>query len=93
MACMPPSDLVVYRTTPEYTEETIPAGLRRRHSTRAEVWARIRVIEGRLRLRRLEPAEECVLTPETPGIVAPEAPHEVAPLGRVRFVVDFLRSP
>ena len=58
------------------------------------MWARIRVSEGRLRYRILEPAlEEHVLTPETPGIVEPGVPHEVEPLGAVRFRVEFLRAP
>jgi hypothetical protein len=32
-----------------------------------------------------------VLSPDTPGVVEPEVPHEVEPLGGVRFFVEFLR--
>jgi tellurite resistance-related uncharacterized protein len=87
-----PSDVAPYRRTPEFTESTVPDALRRRHTTKAGVWARIHVLEGSLRYRILEPArEEHVLSVGRPGIVEPEVPHEVEPEGRVRFYVEFLR--
>jgi tellurite resistance-related uncharacterized protein len=83
---------VAYRRTPEFSESTIPAALRRHHATKAGVWARIHVIEGSLRYRILEPAgSEYILTPERPGVVEPEVPHEVEAIGGVRFYVEFLR--
>ena len=88
-----PPGLVAYRRTPIFIETTLPAGLRRRHRTKAGVWARIAVIEGCLRFRRLDPFSETVLDPDTPGIVAPEEPHEVEPLGPVRFFVEFYALP
>ena len=89
-----PSDVVVYKRTPEFSETTVPAGLLREHATKAGVWGRIQVVSGSLRYRILEPEpEECVLVPGTPGIVEPEVPHEVAPIDRVRFFVEFLRRP
>ena len=67
--------------------------LRRRHTTKAGVWGRICVLEGSLRYRILEPVrEEHLLSAERPGIVEPEVPHEVEPLGPVRFFVEFLRA-
>lgn len=88
-----PPDVLPYQRTREFTESTIPSGLRSRHTTKAGVWGRIRVLEGTLRYRILEPtAEEHVLSPDLCGIVEPEVPHEVEPLGRVRFFVEFLRS-
>jgi tellurite resistance-related uncharacterized protein len=87
-----PQDAVPYRRTAEFTESTVPAALRSRHSTKSDVWAGIRVLEGSLLYRILEPVvEEHVLTPETSGIVEPGVPHEVHPLGPVRFFVEFLR--
>lgn len=47
------------------------------------------MVEGRLLYRILAPREERVLSPGTPGVVAPEQPHEVEPLGKVRFYVEF----
>ncbi len=51
------------------------------------------MLEGQLRYRILEPsAEEHVLTPDRAGIVEPSVPHELEPLGAVRFFVEFLRK-
>ena len=85
---MPPG-LVPYRRTPIFTEATLPAGLRRRHQTKAGVWGLIVVVEGRLRFRRLDPFVETTLDPAAPAVVAPEEPHEVEPIGPVRFFVEF----
>jgi tellurite resistance-related uncharacterized protein len=88
-----PPDVVAYRRTPVFTETTVPAGLLRRHRTKAGTWALILVLEGRLRFRRLDPLVESELDPAHLGIVAPEEPHEVEPLGRVRFFVEFHAKP
>jgi tellurite resistance-related uncharacterized protein len=89
-----PSDAVAYRRTPEFSETSLPAALRSRHATKAGVWGRIRVVRGGLRYRILGPEpEEHVLTPERDGVVEPAVPHEVEPIGEVRFYVEFLRIP
>jgi tellurite resistance-related uncharacterized protein len=88
-----PSGLVAYQQTREFSETTVPAGLRRSHTTKPGVWARICVREGSLRYRILEPQpKEHVLSPGHPGIVEPEVPHAVEPIGEVRFLVEFLRG-
>ena len=88
-----PEGLVAYDRTREFNEQTVPAGLQRRHTTKSGVWGRIVVLEGRLRYRILEPEiEEQTLTPERAGIVEPANPHEVELLGPVRFFVEFLRA-
>ena len=80
------------RGTSVFSEGTIPANLRRAHRTKAGTWAKIVVLEGRLRYRTLEPdIEEIELSPGRPGIVELEVPHEVEPPGPVRFRVDFYR--
>ena len=89
-----PASAEPYQRTDEFSEATIPAGLRRRHTTRSGVWGRICVLEGEIAYRILEPApREHVLAPGRDGIVAPEVPHELEPLGAVRFFVEFLRGP
>ncbi|MEM9177761.1 MAG: DUF1971 domain-containing protein [Myxococcota bacterium] len=88
-----PDAAQAYKRTPEFTETTVPAGLERRHDTKAGVWGRIRVLEGRLRYRILEPdVEEHVLEPGLDGIVEPQVPHHLEMLGPVRFFVEFLRE-
>jgi tellurite resistance-related uncharacterized protein len=75
-----------------FDERSVPKGLRSRHTTQPGVWARIRVLEGELAFRELEPRILLhVLAPGRDGIAAPEAPHEIEPRGPVRFFVEFLR--
>ncbi|MEA5389968.1 DUF1971 domain-containing protein [Cyanobium gracile UHCC 0139] len=88
-----PTGLTPYKRTPTFDAETVPAGLRAQHSTKAGVWARVVVLEGSLPFRFLEPDEELVvLTPERPGIVAPTQRHQAEPGPGVRFYVEFHRS-
>ena len=87
-----PPGCAAYRISPVLTEMTIPSGLLRAHRTKPDTWALIRVLEGRLLYRVLDPPSERVLDPaEAPGVVEPGVPHEVAPLGPVRFQVEFHR--
>jgi tellurite resistance-related uncharacterized protein len=89
-----PSGLEPYKRTPEFTSASVPAGLREAHRTKAGVWGKIVVLEGRLRYRILEPTpEEIELSPEISGVVEPTVPHQVEPLGDVRFYVEFHKAP
>ncbi|MBL8657631.1 MAG: DUF1971 domain-containing protein [Altererythrobacter sp.] len=78
-----------YRSTPIFDEATLPAGLRVSHNTKAGVWGMVRVLEGRVKLTYLEPTSELVLDPATPGLLHPEQPHYVEPLGPMKMRVDF----
>ncbi|MEM7427699.1 MAG: DUF1971 domain-containing protein [Pseudomonadota bacterium] len=86
-----PDSAAPYKRTPEFTEETVPAGLLREHSTRAGVWGVITVTSGTLRYVIPSTGVDARLDPETPGIVVPEQLHYVAPLGSVSFYVEFWR--
>jgi tellurite resistance-related uncharacterized protein len=85
---MPP-DATEYKRTATFTEETLPAALRSDHRTKAGTWARIIVESGELdyhvrgRVHRLAPGR--------PGLVEPEMPHHVTPVGPVRLHVEFYR--
>lgn len=85
-----PDGLEVYRSTPEFTEQTVPAKLRAEHSTKAGVWGRIVVEEGRLRY--IIGPTSWILKPGVHGVIAPEQRHAVEPLASVRFRVEFLRK-
>lgn len=88
-----PDDAVVYKRTADFTDATIPAALRADHTTKPGVWGRIVVSEGRLRYV-VDPLRRALeLGPDAPGVVLPEVPHRVEPLGPVRFHVEFLRTP
>ncbi len=87
-----PDSVCEYARTREFSEASIPANLLKRHRTRAGAWARIVVLQGRLRYRILEPAvEEVELCPGKHGIVEPRVAHEVELVDRVRFHVEFWR--
>ena len=83
-----------YRSTPIFDEDTLPQALRARHNTKAGVWGVIRVLEGELRLTYLEDSlREVLLTPGQPGLIRPQQPHFVTPLGPMKMQVDFYDQP
>lgn len=87
-----PDHVKPYQQTPEFTEETVPAGLLRAHQTKEGVWGRIVILEGRLQYTINEPVEKVViLDNNNHGVVEPTIMHEVKPLGAVRFYVEFYR--
>jgi tellurite resistance-related uncharacterized protein len=88
-----PADLVPTRRTAVFTETTLPTGLRRAHSTRAGTWARIHLLEGRLRFREAIAEADRELGPGIHAVIHPGREHEVAPLGPVRFFIEFLVRP
>lgn len=78
------------RTTPEFDESTVPAGLLGEHRVAPGVWGRLIVHTGALgfgfegRPERVVPAGEHVAIP-------PDVTHHVRIVGPVRFVVEFHR--
>lgn len=81
-----------YKSMPVFTEKTVPAALKKEHSTGAGIWAVIRVLEGALTFESLgdEPervelgAGECV-------VVAPEQPHRIDPHADFKLQIDLWR--
>ena len=88
-----PANFVAYKRTAEFTETTVPNALRKDHSTKAGVWAKINVLEGKLRYRVPALKVDMELFPGKLGIVVPEVLHNVEPLSTVRFFVEFYRAP
>lgn len=86
-----PSDLAAYKRTPEFSETTVPAALLRNHATKNGVWARLHVLDGRLRFVDQEGAGELILDPGVHDVIFPGRLHHVAPIGQVRFFVEFYR--
>ena len=85
-----PSNAIAYRKTPVFTQETIPNALLHQHNTKKGCWGKIWVTSGQLSYRILtDPPEEHTLTNPSPGIVEPQVPHHVKPLGPVEFYVEF----
>ena len=89
MTAAGPTPTKPYKATPVFDEVSLPAGLRREHRTKAGAWGIIRVLEGRLRYQILDSASEAILEPGRPGLILPEQPHFVEPLGPIRMQVEF----
>ncbi|MFT8730522.1 MAG: DUF1971 domain-containing protein [Acetobacter fabarum] len=87
------TEVLPYRSTPVFDQDTLPAALRTRHNTKAGVWGVVRVLEGELKLTYLAPPSEHLLTPATPGLIEPLQPHFVTPMGKVAMRVDFYDQP
>ena len=79
-----------YKSTPVFDAETLPAGLRRAHSTKPGVWGVIRVLEGVVCYHVEDgSAPPALLTPAAPGLIHPEQLHHVEPVGAMRMQVEF----
>jgi tellurite resistance-related uncharacterized protein len=91
-----PDGLALVRSSQEWDEATVPAGLLRAHRIAAGTWGRINVRHGQLRfVAQTEPALSVVMGPGSIQAIPPEVRHEVQPLGAVRFSIDFfsIRGP
>lgn len=85
-----PAGLRLARTTPEFTDATTPAGLRRAHRVAPGLWGQLQVREGGVRFVFEDPpasihdlvAGDAIDIP--PGIA-----HRVEPGLGCRFVVEF----
>ena len=85
-----PDRLNPVRKTPEFDETSIPKGLLKAHQTKAGVWGKIVILEGKLQYKINEPKEETiVLDTELNGVVEPTILHQVKPLGQVKFYLEF----
>jgi tellurite methyltransferase len=85
-----PDGLTPVRSSTEWDEHTMPAGLRRAHRIATGTWGRIIVRLGQLRfVMQSDPALDVVLHSGSTQAIPPEVPHEVQPLGPVRFSIDF----
>ncbi len=82
-----------YRSTPIFDETTLPAALRREHRTKPGVWGVVRVLEGEVKLSCVDPPEVLIVSPGSPGLLLPDQPHFVEPVGTMRMQVEFYDRP
>ena len=96
-----PLDVQLYRQTPVFTEASIPSGLLTQHQTKSGVWARIQIIEGKLRYEiaargdgetASNDVETHQLYPGFDGIIEPGRVHRIDVIGKVKFFLSFYRS-
>jgi len=87
-----PSHVTRYKSTPEFTEHTVPKGLLKDHKTKQGVWGLILVHKGQIEYKITEPEEQSVyLSSDLAGVVEPAIAPYIKPLAEVRFHVEFYR--
>lgn len=87
-----PGNVQKYAETPIFKETSVPEKLLGLHDTKPGVWGRIVVLLGQLDYIIPGPPEQRHrLSPKQPGIIRPTELHRVAPVGAVRFKVEFLK--
>lgn len=88
-----PPDLEHVRTTPTFTEESVPAGLLGAHRVATGVWGRLVVHSGALVFRFEDEADLGHEVSEGESLVIPpDRLHHVEVDGPVTFVVEFHRA-
>jgi tellurite resistance-related uncharacterized protein len=91
-----PDNVVLLRSTPIFTANTLPAALRENHCTKEGSWGRIRILSGQLRYQVCDPrrasSTRIVSLNSEPVIIEPTILHRVEPIGEVEFQVEFWRS-
>lgn len=88
-----PGSFRAYARSREFTQESMPARPARGESTDAGIWARLVVLDGRLRYTVDALSTAVELSAQRSGVVVPEVPYRVEPIGAVRFFVEWYRSP
>lgn len=81
-----------YSSSPIFTETSLPAALRSRHTTKDGVWGVLRVFEGQVKFTALEPPSETIVSAGQSHLILPQQPHFVEPLGAMKMRVDFFRE-
>ena len=89
-----PSTLIPDRRTDVFDQETIPEQLTTSHVIAKGEWGMIRVLEGEIVLKQLEPpAEDTTIVKRIPGVLEPDRTYAFAPSGPVRFFIEYFREP
>jgi tellurite resistance-related uncharacterized protein len=84
---------IPYRSTPVFTNDTLPEALRRAHSTKVSVWGLLKVLKGTI-LYVTEETGECQMV-QAPGtvVILPQQLHSVEPQDDMEMQVDFYHEP
>ena len=86
----PQGPLEHYRSSPEFTNTTVPAGLLKDHSTKTGTWGKLVVFSGTVRFIA-DDSPVVVLNETQPGVIVPNLRHRIEVAGDTRFRVDFYR--
>jgi len=87
-----PENVKPYKQTPVFTEKNIPKGLLQTLRTKEGTWGKICISKGKLLyVIESEVQETKELSTSIYGVVEPQVPHHVTPIGEVEFFVEFLK--
>jgi tellurite methyltransferase len=89
-----PAGLALVKTTPEWDERSMPAGLRRAHRVPKGRWGRLVIREGSLRFgARTDPPIDVIVAAGQSQAIPPDVEHAVETTEPVRFVLEFWEIP
>ena len=87
-----PKNVEAYKKTPLFTNETVPSGLLKTHTTKEGTWGKIQILKGKLLyVIETDSEEQIELDADKFGVVEPEVPHHIKPMGAVEFYVEFYK--
>ncbi len=87
-----PDGLIPSRSSPIFTQDTIPAALQAEHALAPGHWGMLNVLEGSLRFVILETGEDHTISAPGRITIHPRMRHRVAIDGAVRCRIDFFRD-
>lgn len=89
-----PPDVSLLRVAGPWDQDSLPAGLRRRHRTAEGVWGVLEVTDGAVRLHvETAPPVDRNLGPAESQAIPPATPHELTLDGPFRLVLQFWGRP
>lgn len=85
-----PPDLTVYKSSPVFSHDKLPAALRNTHSTKSGAWGVVRMLSGSLVFTQDEdPPRTILLEAGMQLLVQPQSPHHVEFVSEGSFQIDF----
>jgi len=86
-----PPDVEHVRTTPEFTGQTVPAGLLKAHRVAADVWGLVRVRHGTMTFVLEATGERRPLVAGELQVIEPDVAHHIELGDGAVFVVEFYK--
>ena len=89
-----PPEVELTRTTPVFTETTVPAGLLAAHQVASGVWGRLIVHTGELRFTFEDaPDQTHMVGAGETQVIPPQRPHHLTVAAPTTFAVEFYKAP
>lgn len=86
-----PDSVRLVRSTPVFTDETVPVGLLRAHRVAPGVWGLLRVLDGTVTFVVESSGEQRTLGAGEQQVIEPDVAHHVVVRPGARFAVEFHR--